>query len=293
MEKIVKFLGKLIFISIVSLVVIMYNLNYISAESKIIKIDTTNNFVDPLMVIIDLDKLHFDYDNLYSDNQFSRLNRIIKQAVNSSEDEIFIRLKSFNDSDMEKFHEVFEDVMLYNGYSFKSYYTKYIKDKNGVYNVTFKIDYRETLEERKKVDEWIKTQINSYVLPLKTSVEKINKINEIITKTITYDNSLINNTAYQGVYKGTTVCDGYAVLGHRMLLAAGFKDVLTVGGFGINAGKSPVEHRWNMIRLDGQWYHIDFTFNDNGSDVTRFLLKKDDLMSENHMWDKKKYPISD
>jgi hypothetical protein len=50
---------------------------------------------------------------------------------------------------------------------------------------------------------------------------------------------------------------------------------------------------WSLIKLDGQWYHLDVTWNDSGSGSNdRYLLKSDATMEKDHSWDHSKYPAA-
>lgn len=265
-------------------------------EKKLIQIDTTREWVDASNVVLDLQKLHFDYSDVYGDNEFSRLNRIIKQSMGSSREDFQLQFVNFSEENFNKLSDAIEELCFYNGYSIKRFRLDYKKDPSEViYRSKIHLETRESREERKKVERWVNEQVKKHVAPLKNDVDKIKRINKIIAENIKYDDNLSNFTAYEGVFKGATVCDGYSVLGHRMLSAAGFKDILTVKGFSTQSGKN-VPHRWNMIRLGDKWYHIDFTFNDTGhypkseKYLNDYLLKSDQYMRKDHKWDETKYP---
>ncbi|MGL5439732.1 MAG: transglutaminase domain-containing protein [Filifactoraceae bacterium] len=285
-----KIFAKILSLSLSIIILFGYKNSFSLLENEIIKIDVTRNNIDSSTVVIDFNNMNLDYFNLYMDTNFSRLNRIIKQAISSNKDTFLIRSKEIVDKNFLK--EVLELITAYNGYSFKSYEVNSVKDKNNIYNLIIKVNYRETEYERKKVNEWVSMEILKNVDPIEDPKEKIKKINEIITKSLNYDSSLLYNTAYQGVYEGKTVCDGYAVLVYRMMLAAGFSDTLTVSGLATNNGKDYIEHRWNMVKLEGKWYHVDVTFNDTGENINDYLLKNDSFMVKNHKWNKSRYPIS-
>ncbi|MFA5659407.1 MAG: transglutaminase domain-containing protein [Oscillospiraceae bacterium] len=58
------------------------------------------------------------------------------------------------------------------------------------------------------------------------------------------------------------------------------------------------EHAWNMVRLDGRWYHVDVTWDDpipdNGEKpVFSYFNVTDEIMKAQHQWDSSKFPRAD
>ncbi|MDO4793118.1 MAG: hypothetical protein Q3993_02980, partial [Filifactor alocis] len=66
-------------------------------EKKLIQIDTTREWIDSSNVVLDLQKLHFDYSDIHGDNEFSRLNRIIKQSMDSSREDFQLQFVNFSE----------------------------------------------------------------------------------------------------------------------------------------------------------------------------------------------------
>jgi hypothetical protein len=68
---------------------------------------------------------------------------------------------------------------------------------------------------------------------------------------------------------------------------------MIVSGSGNN-----VPHAWNIVSIDGAYYHIDTTFDDPVSDSGDVLAYSyfnlpDEQISEDHTWDKGSYPKCD
>ncbi len=74
-----------------------------------------------------------------------------------------------------------------------------------------------------------------------------------------YDETLQKNTAYDLLINGSTVCNGYTVLYRDILNRAGVKC--------ISVSSTSMEHTWNLVQLDGQWYHADLTWDDPTPDM--------------------------
>ena len=132
-----------------------------------------------------------------------------------------------------------------------------------------------------KVDELIKSEIKSNM----TIKEKIKAIHDYIINHTEYDSLKSNNikdatyrsnTAYGVLFEGYGICSGYS---DAMKL---FLDKLNV----INYKISNDQHIWNLVYLDGEWSHLDLTWDDPISDknITRdnyFLISTKNLKSLN------------
>lgn len=84
-----------------------------------------------------------------------------------------------------------------------------------------------------------------------------------------YKNSIY--TAYGAIVEGAGVCQSYALAYECLARLAGIQDIHLV---------SNTIHSWNMVKLDGNWYHIDATFDDPVSDVNGRVLHKYFLISD-------------
>ncbi len=66
-----------------------------------------------------------------------------------------------------------------------------------------------------------------------------------------------NQTIYGGFVTGTIQCEGYAKTMQYLCDLGGIESMLVVGTN--EAGDS---HAWNVVKVDGQWYNIDSTWDD-------------------------------
>ena len=142
------------------------------------------------------------------------------------------------------------------------------------------------------VDKVIKEKLNNN-MPTR---EKIKIIHDYIIDNAEYDKlkyenkndtTYKSNTAYGVLVQGYGTCNGYA---DAMAI---FLDKLNI----INYKISNSEHIWNLVYLDGKWYHLDLTWDDPNSDVninrdTYFLITTSELEELNdgtHKFDKSIY----
>lgn len=74
------------------------------------------------------------------------------------------------------------------------------------------------------------------------------------------------STAYGALVKRKAVCEGYARAFELLCTDSGIPSWV-VTGKGINTDGSEEFHIWNIVQLDGSWYHVDVTWDDSDGDV--------------------------
>ncbi|QVK07007.1 MAG6410 family transglutaminase-related lipoprotein [Mycoplasma mycoides] len=119
-------------------------------------------------------------------------------------------------------------------------------------------------------------------------LEQITKAYDWMTKEVKFDynvaNSYDNQTAYSALVNKSTVCTGYAK-GFQMLM-----DELGILSTLITSDVSPrdlsgVKHVWNLVEIDGEWYHLDATSDriersQQKQEYRFFLLHDDDFTKD-------------
>lgn len=78
-------------------------------------------------------------------------------------------------------------------------------------------------------------------------------------------------TAYGAIAEGKGVCQSYTLAYEYLAKLAGINDIYFV---------SNSYHSWNMVKLNGNWYHIDATFDDPINDVLGRVSHKYFLISD-------------
>ena len=102
-----------------------------------------------------------------------------------------------------------------------------------------------------------------------TQVQKVKAIHDWIVNNVEYDmENLMNGTippedyTAEGLFENRkAVCDGYSKAFMQMAQYAGF-EVIRVTGVGYNSAGSVEVHAWNQIKVNGNWYNIDVTWDD-------------------------------
>lgn len=102
-----------------------------------------------------------------------------------------------------------------------------------------------------------------------------------------------NDNPYGALVNGRAICLGYATSFQLLMDLAGI-ECITVHG-----GTSDEEHAWNMVRLDGEWYCVDVTWDDPSGyssvlpdEFTHqyFNVTSDVMRRTDHIWDASSVP---
>lgn len=92
---------------------------------------------------------------------------------------------------------------------------------------------------------------------------------------------------YGGLVNRTAVCLGYAASFQLLMDMSGVECITVVGACFNSTG----DHAWNMVKLNGEWYCVDVTWDANGREqlgtdyAWRYFNVTSDKMGKNHQWD--------
>ena len=94
-------------------------------------------------------------------------------------------------------------------------------------------------------------------LPSGSDYQKELYLHDALVNRITYSYEMAQEqNAYTAIVEGKAVCAGYAHAFQYLLMRAGIESYYVTGtGNGEN-------HAWNLVKIDGQWYFADITFDD-------------------------------
>ena len=131
------------------------------------------------------------------------------------------------------------------------------------YVYTYKNDFlhRTTQAQEKAVDAKVDQILQELNVDGKTDVEKVYAIYDYMINHIRYDYEHLDDatymqkyTAYAALVENTSVCMGYALAFYRLALACG------VDARYINS--DPMNHAWDIVKVDGQYYYLDATWDE-------------------------------
>lgn len=118
----------------------------------------------------------------------------------------------------------------------------------------------------------------------KSDYEISKLLHDRVAAAVQYDLSVSSEQdAYGALVKGRAVCAGYARAYQCLLLKMGI-EAWYVSGVSIKPSTGASEnHAWNLVKLDGQWYYTDVTWDDQGQNVHYAYLNQTwARMSEDH-----------
>ncbi|WP_049962865.1 dockerin type I repeat-containing protein [Ruminococcus sp. HUN007] len=136
---------------------------------------------------------------------------------------------------------------------------------DGAYVVSgIKIKYTNTKEEadalRNEVYDKIDRIIEENITPGMTELQKALVLHDYLVLNTTYDlgNTLPDGyegyTAYDILVFGNGVCEGYSQAYNMLLERVGISSIMVVS--------DAMNHAWNLVNIDGEWYHADVTWDD-------------------------------
>ncbi|WP_165620385.1 transglutaminase domain-containing protein [Streptococcus equi] len=169
--------------------------------------------------------------------------------------------------------------------------------------ITLMPQYYMTDDQYKEYYDHLKAWTAQHIQSTDTEVEKIDKIQDYIMTNYHYATGKVGGVTRTGISVQTpyafikdkeAVCQAYAQLFKDMGQLAGL-DVHYIQGYGDPVGGLSSLHAWNIVKVDGQYYHIDLTWNDTIDSTNHnhtYTLRGNDFMSKTHLWNAA-YAISD
>ena len=123
----------------------------------------------------------------------------------------------------------------------------------------------------KTLEDYI-AEIVAGVNPEWSDLKKIIYLHDYLITHYDYDYTYTNRWAEDMFRYGTGVCQAYASAFHLLLRAVGISDDRVTS--------KEMNHVWNIVFLDGNWYHADCTWDDVPSSGHKYFLLSDEAMKE-------------
>ena len=103
---------------------------------------------------------------------------------------------------------------------------------------------------------------------------------------IAYEDGDRVHDAYGALINGKAVCEGYTKAFQYLLQKVGIQSFMATGTG--NGGK----HAWNIVRIDGKYYNVDLTWDDQESDTFHaYFNLTDERIKEDHIFDTTVYKM--
>lgn len=114
-----------------------------------------------------------------------------------------------------------------------------------------------------------------------SKVQIARALHDYLAQHMRYDESLKKYDAYAAFVEGTAVCQGYSLAYGAMLKKAGIPFVYAIS--------DKMDHMWNVIQIDGKWYHVDVTWDDPLADRLGYVRYNNFLVSDTEISNQKHY----
>ena len=160
--------------------------------------------------------------------------------------------------------------------------------------INVKQTYLTNLQQEQVVDAKIASLVAGLDVATMSDFQKVKFVNDYIVKNTQYSEETATSahSAYTLVQEGKAVCQGYALFATKLLRALGVEAMYVTGE--VYSGG----HAWNLVKVDGDWFHLDTTWNDpvpdRGSGVRyNYFLVSDQVLRADHVWQTANYPAAD
>lgn len=176
-------------------------------------------------------------------------------------------------------------------------FTKIDTEFDTLGKVTITVHPRYTESQINEINQVLESVERQYLTNNMTVEEKIKAIHDYIINTTQYDKERSDqkvkkyhsDTAYGALVEHKAICGGYSDAMKLFLDRMGLE----------NYTVSSENHIWNLVHMDGQWLHLDLTWDDpitdTGEDVLEysyFLITTEELASlgsDQHIFNKEVY----
>ena len=145
----------------------------------------------------------------------------------------------------------------------------------------------------------VREQIRRLAQSCTTDQEKVLMVAEYVVRNTEYRiDHVFNQNAASSLCYGIAQCSGYSKAVKYLLDYLDIPCIYVTGDADDGRGSSG-PHAWNIVKLEGKYYHLDVTFMDGANPDERgklrqiYLFYDDANMSGDHRWDQGKYPRCD
>lgn len=166
-----------------------------------------------------------------------------------------------------------------------------VMDENGQF-FSFQTRIYEAYTEEDESDETtvvgkVNAIIDEYITEDMSDYARAKVLHDWLIYNANYDYTYTNYDASGVLLKGTGVCDSYA-RAYLMLCTAAGLECMYISGTAYSSGEWGA-HGWNMVKLNGSWYHVDCTWddpNEGGYECHDYFCVDDETMARDHRWNK-------
>lgn len=206
-------------------------------------------------------KGYSNYGYIQLDNDMKEAYKLIEAALLNVEDKVVIDDVAFENFNILLRHISSDNPMFF----WEPNEINYTPRVGGGYIMNFKYDF--TKEEIFAILTEIDVKATDYCNSIPVELSNFDKallVHDKVVDSIEYDKTLLDpwrNDIYGGFINEYASCLGYSKT-YQYLMCRLSIDTLMAYGYG-----GDEQHAWNVINLDGYYYHIDTTFNDTSKNL--------------------------
>lgn len=135
------------------------------------------------------------------------------------------------------------------------------------------VNYFTTAAQEREMDQEVSRVLSSLALDGKSQKEKIDAIYNYLIRNVKYvsdaeladESNVIKYSSYAALVRHSAVCQGFAGAFYRLCLESGIDSRIV--------SSDAMNHAWNIVELDGSYYHLDATWDINWPDAPKYYLK--------------------
>ena len=208
---------------------------------------------------LDFSSEYYPYYQLLSDELKPLYRQVYANAMalNTS-------FKPVKDANMNDIKNVIESVSYDHPQIFwlnTTFYTEFDYNGNAIKIVLSFYDRLGNLDQAKQDFENSVNELLQGALALSSDAEKELYVHNLLAQKLNYKHNSLDQSAYSGIVGDYTVCAGYAKAFQYLMQRLGIPAYLCVG-----QGANEL-HAWNIVKIDGQYYNVDCTWDDQDPTV--------------------------
>lgn len=130
------------------------------------------------------------------------------------------------------------------------------------------LNYDNSVDECNNMQNMLMTEVDRILSEMPEYEDDYSKelyIHDYIINVCKYEDSEQASDAYGCLIEKKAVCSGFSRAAMLLLKKSGIETVL-VGGVGTSETQGQISHMWNIVRIDGSYYHLDVTWDNPGND---------------------------
>lgn len=249
----------------------------------------------------------FTEDNIYSD--LESLSERLEEEIMNGEDSFTVYLKDLDVNAINQINESLDGIFgsgdTYQqvgvvGNTYKKV-TITVKQSVNYYAMQAYLQNSSIPDSEPKAQELyevIKTVLDTQISEGMSDYEKELALHDYLVTHCKYSEDISQSAgsdiyrAYGALVNQDAVCNGYAEALQLLFKCAGIQSKFVVGT------ADGVDHAWNLVEIDGKWYHLDATWDDplpdQGAEALHpYFNVSDEVIGKNHTWDREEYPVAD